>query len=377
MYDCLVVGAGIFGATVARRLADRGQRVLIIDRRDTIAGNLRCERREGVLIHSHGPHVLHMNDREVWDFLGRFARLIPYRHRARTLVEGRLYSFPINLTTLNQRWGVRTPREAEEALQRVRVTRPPGRGDLESWVKSRVGEELYEAFYREYTEKQWGRSGREVPEGVARRLPIRTDGNDEYFDDEYQGIPEDGYTALIENMLQGIEVRLGADFNADRAFWLAQASRVVYGGSPDELFDHDLGRLEYRSTKLVLETHAESVQGCPTVNHPDARTPWTRVTEFNYFPPNRPGGPTVIMKEIPEAYDGSNERYYPINDGRNSRLAAAYAEKARAAGIILGGRLGSYRYYDIHHVVGQANKIAAELLERGVAAGSGHAVAKG
>jgi UDP-galactopyranose mutase len=365
MYDYLVVGAGIFGATMARSLSDAGKRVLVIDRRSEIGGTLFTERVDGVLIHRHGPHILHTNNREIWDFLKRFTKIIPYRHRAKSLRHGVLYSFPINLHTLNQRWGVRTPQEALEALQRVRIARPGEARDLESWVKSQIGEELYELFYEHYTRKQWGRAPSEIPEGVAHRLPIRTDANDEYFDDGYQGLPENGFTPMIQEMLSDSDVRLQADFLADRSFWNSQATTIIYSGSLDALYDYDLGRLEYRSLKLTTEIHSDSFQGCPTVNYPGPHTPWTRITEFNYYPPNRPGGPTVIMKEHPEPYDGRNEPYYPINDARNTRLARAYLERARIDGYVVGGRLGSYRYYDIHHVIAQAQKIAQILTRDG------------
>jgi len=236
---------------------------------------------------------------------------------------------------------------------------------LESWVKSQVGEELYELFYEHYTRKQWGRDPAGIPESVARRLPIRTDANDDYFEDEFQGLPAEGFTPMIRAMLSGSDVRLDADFHQDRAFWKSQARTIVYSGSLDDLYARDLGRLEYRSLKLRTEVHTGSFQGCPTMNYPDPKTPWTRITEFNYYPPNRPGGPSVIMKEYPEAYDGTNEPYYPINDARNTRLAKTYLERARSDGFVVGGRLGSYRYYDIHHVIAQALKIARILARRG------------
>jgi len=363
MYDYLVVGAGIFGATIARALTDAGRRVLVIDRRPYMGGTLYSERVHGVLVHRHGPHILHTNNILIWNFIKRFTRIIPYRHRARSLRDGVLYSFPINLHTLNQRWGVTTPQGARERLSRIRIPRPPGADDLESWVKAEIGEELYELFYHHYSRKQWGRSPKEIPEAVARRLPIRIDANDEYFDDDYQGLPEEGYTPMIEKMLTGIDVRLKSDFHEERSFWQNQARTVIYSGSLDSLYDCDLGRLEYRSLQLITEVHPGPFQGCPTMNYPDPLTPWTRITEFNYYPPNRPEGPTVIMKEKPEAYDGKNEPYYPVNDLRNTRLADAYLERAKKDGTIVGGRLGSYRYYDIHHVIAQALKTARMLLE--------------
>jgi len=361
MRDFLVVGAGVYGATLARALTDVGKRVLVIDRRNTLGGMIYSERQEGVIVHRHGPHVLHCNNPEIWKYIQRFTEIIPYRHRAKSFVKGRLCSFPINLNTLNQVFGTRTPSEAKEILRAKKVSRTNGSTDLESWVKAHVGAELYEMFYRDYSLKQWGRKGKDLPEAIVARLPVRLDANDEYFDDEFQGMPREGFTPMIENMLRGIDVRLNADFDLDRAFWESQATRVIYSGSPDALFGFDHGRLEYRSLRLETEIHTDSYQGCPTVNYPDSETPWTRITEFNYFPPNRPGGPTIIMKEYPQEYDGKNEPYYPINDSRNNSLAADYQERAKSQGYVLGGRLGSYRYMDIHQVIAQALAAAKTL----------------
>lgn len=364
-HDFLIVGAGVYGATMARLLTDAGKKVLVMDKRATIGGMLHSQWIDGVLVHTHGPHVLHCNNRKIWDFIQRFTKIIPYRQRARVILKGALYSFPVNLQTLNRVWGVKTPAEAEEALRRKRIPRPHGAKDLASWVKAQVGEELYELFYRDYTRKQWGREPHLLPEAIAARLPIRMDANDNYFDDEFEGMPAEGFTPMMERMLKGIEVRLNADFHDDRPFWLRQAKQVVYSGSLDALYDYELGRLEYRSLRLEVEHHDRTIQGCPTLHYPDPSVPWTRVTEFNYFPPSKPGSPTVVMKEFPVGYDGTNEPYYPINDSRNSKLAAAYSARARKDGIIVGGRLGSYRYYDIHHVIAQALASAKALVRGG------------
>jgi UDP-galactopyranose mutase len=362
-YDVLVVGAGPFGATVAREVTDAGKRALVIERRPVIGGNCHSSTIDGIEVHTHGPHLFHMDSGRIWDYVRRFTGIIPYQHRARLFHEGRFYSFPVNLFTLNQLYGIKTPQEAEEHFASVSIPRPPGSKDLESLWLNRIGAELYNRFILGYTKKAWGRDPRTLPELISKRIPVSVDLNDDYSRSAYQGIPDGSWTSMVERMLYGIEVRTGVDFFADRAYWESQANRIVYSGSLDELFGCDRGRLEYRSIKLIVERHEKTVQGCATVNYPDMDVPWVRITEYKFFPPYPSVQNSVIMKEVPEEFDGTNERYYPINTEKNTALATEYRARAEAMGYLVGGRLADYRYYDIQQVIAQALTVAKSLIE--------------
>lgn len=359
--DYVIVGAGLFGSVFARSVAEAGKRVLLVDRRSHIAGNCYSEPVSGVEVHRYGPHIFHTNNREVWDFVNRFTDFNHYRHRGVVRSGDRLFSFPINLTTLHQLWGVTTPAEARARLEAVRE--PCERAEnLEHWIVSQVGRELYELFVRGYTTKQWGRDPARLPASIIRRIPIRLTWNDNYFDDQYQGIPLHGYTRMFENMLDhpNIRVETCVDFFAHRSE-LTFPGQLVYSGKIDEFFDYRFGPLEYRSLRFETETLAGDFQGTAIVNHGDHDVPFTRIVEHKHFAFQESDN-TVITREFPEKYEVGREAYYPIRDAMNTARYEQYRKLAAQTGVIFGGRLGSYQYYDMHQVIAQAMTIAAKHL---------------
>jgi UDP-galactopyranose mutase len=365
-YDYLVVGCGMFGAVFARSVADRGRRVLVVDKRPHIAGNCYSENMAGVEVHRYGPHIFHTDNPRVWWFVTRFARFNDYRHHGCVDYRGRRFSFPLNLTTLEQLWGVTTPEEAERKLAEVRVAHEKTR-NLRDWIVSQVGVELYEIFVRGYTTKQWGRDPADLPASIIRRLPIRTTRNDAYFDDRFQGIPIGGYTRMFERMLdhRSIDVRLSVDYFADRSRLDRLAARTVYTGKVDELFDYQHGELEYRSLRFENEVFdRRDYQGTAIVNYTDQDVPFTRVTEHKHFECGsagadaHPAAQTVITREFPAQYQRGDTPYYPIRDDANSALYERYRQQADQSGVLVGGRLGTYQYYDMHQVVAQALAMA-------------------
>jgi UDP-galactopyranose mutase len=364
-YDYLVVGCGMFGASFARLAAERGCRVLVVDKRGHVAGNCYSEKVAGVEVHRYGPHIFHTDNEAVWQFVTRFARFNGYRHRGQVSYRGRSFSFPLNLKTLEQLWGVTTEAEAERKLREVRIPHANPR-NLRDWAVSQVGEELYEIFIRGYTAKQWGRDPALLPAAILRRIPVRTSANDDYFDDRFQGIPIGGYTRLFESMLdhEGIEVRLPVDYFQERRQLERLARRTVYTGKIDELFDYRFGELEYRTLRFETDVHDGDYQGTSIVNYTDEAVPYTRITEHKHFEPapegarSGPPGHTVITREFPAAYDRGKIPYYPIRDAANAARYERYKACAQHSGVLLGGRLATYQYYDMHQVIAQALALA-------------------
>lgn len=364
--DFLVVGAGLFGSVFARRAAESGKNVLVIDRRRHLAGNCFSERVEGIEVHRYGPHIFHTNDFRVWEFLNRFAEFNHYRHRGLVRRGKRLYSFPINLATLHDLWGVTTPAEAERRLQAERI--PAERDDLESWIVSQVGRELYELFVRDYTAKQWGREPRDLPASIIKRIPIRLTWDDRYFEDRYQGIPVGGYTRLFENVLDHPRIRIetGVDYFAHR-FDISKAARqLIYTGMIDEFFEYRYGALEYRSLRFDTASMAGDYQGAAIVNQGSADVPYTRSVEHKHFAFQQ-SERTVVTFEHPQPYVPGGEAYYPIRDVANTQRYQRYRMLAQSTGVVFGGRLGSYQYFDMHQVVAQALATADDLLGAGAA----------
>ena len=367
LYDLLVVGAGLYGAAIARELTDAGKKVLVIERRGQIAGNVYTESVEGIQVHRYGAHIFHTNNREVWQYINRFAEFNRFTNSPVANYKGELYSLPFNMYTFNRMWGVITPEEAEAkiAQQRGEISGTPR--NLEEQAISLVGRDLYEKLIRGYTEKQWGRPCDQLPAFIIRRLPVRLTYDNNYFNARYQGIPEGGYTALVKRMLEGIEVRLNCDYLADRDALNKLAKRVVYTGPIDAYFNYALGPLEYRSVRFETEVlDKPNFQGNAVVNYTDAQTPWTRIIEHKWFEPETAGNTekTVISREYSSEWKPGDEPYYPVNDERNSALYSRYAEMAaKEEKVLMGGRLGSYRYYDMDQVLAAALEAAKALKE--------------
>ena len=358
-YDYLIVGAGLFGAVAARKAADAGKKVLVIDRRPYPGGNIRCERREGINVHLYGAHIFHTSNRAVWDFARRFVEFNHYVNSPIARYGEELYNLPFNMNTFYAMWGVKTPAEAAAMIERQRreagIAEPR---NLEEQAITLVGTDIYRKLVKGYTEKQWGRDATELPAFIIRRLPVRLTFNNNYFNDPLQGIPIGGYNALIDGLLDGIEVRCGEDFFADRARWEACCERIVFTGRIDAYYDYRFGELEYRSLRFEHRTlDLPDFQGNAVVNYTAREVPYTRIIEHKHFEfGTQPR--TVITYEYPDAYGPGKEPYYPVNDARNTALCERY--KALAAAdpkVIFGGRLGEYRYYDMDKVIESALKL--------------------
>ncbi len=369
VYDDLVVGAGLTGAVFARQAADAGKKVLVIDRRPHVGGNVYTEKLEGIHIHRYGAHIFHTNDRKVWDYVNRFAEFNRFTNSPVANYQGEMYSLPFNMYTFNRMWGVRTPQEAAAKIaeQRREITGEPR--NLEEQAISLVGRDLYEKLVKGYTEKQWGRDCRDLPAFIIRRLPVRLTWDNNYFDARWQGIPVGGYTRMVQNMIQGIEVRLNQDYLADREAWDALAERVIYTGPIDAFFGFSLGHLAYRSVRFETELlDMPSFQGNAAVNYTDRETPWTRIIEHKWFQfglddEGNELPKTVISREYSAEWKPGDEPFYPVNDERNTRLLQEYQELARAQSrVVFAGRLGTYRYCDMDQAVAAALTLSEREL---------------
>ena len=366
-YDYLIVGAGLFGAIFAYEAKKAGKKVLVIDRRDHIGGNIYTKEVEGIQVHQYGAHIFHTSDKEVWDYIQQFAEFNRYTNSPVARYKDELYNLPFNMNTFSKMWGVRTPAEAKEIIQRqikeAGITEPK---NLEEQAISLVGKDIYEKLVKGYTEKQWGRRATELPSFIIRRLPVRYVYDNNYFNDKYQGIPVGGYTKIIERMLEGTEVRLMTDFFADREILAKEAENIVFTGMIDAYYDYCFGELEYRSLRFETEVlDMENYQGNAVVNYTEYEVPYTRIIEHKHFEYGCQGGyggdgsgvsdKTVITREYPAAWSRGEEPYYPMNDEKNNALYARYRELAgQEEHVIFGGRLGMYRYYDMHQVVKEA-----------------------
>lgn len=351
-YDYLVVGSGLFGATFAREAADKGKKVLVIEKRDHIGGNIYTEKVEGIDFHRYGAHIFHTSNKEVWAYANRFAEFNNFVNSPVANYYGEMYNLPFNMNTFAKMFGICTPAEAEAEITRQRAEIKGEPQNLEEQAISLVGRQIYEKLIKGYTEKQWGRDCSALPSFIIRRLPVRYTYDNNYFNDRYQGIPVDGYTAMIENMLKGIEVRTGVNFLEHREEYEALADKILYTGPIDEYYSYCLGKLEYRSLKFESEVLDEkNYQGVAVVNYTDRETPYTRVIEhkhFNFGTQDK----TIITREYPSDWEEGMEPYYPINDEKNGALYAAYEKKAAAEDrVLFGGRLGLYKYFDMDKVI--------------------------
>ncbi|MED4962657.1 UDP-galactopyranose mutase [Heyndrickxia coagulans] len=357
-YDYLVVGAGLFGSVFAYEAAKRGKRVKVIDKRNHIAGNIYTKEIEGIQVHKYGAHIFHTNNKKIWDYVNQFAEFNRFTNSPIANYKGEIYNLPFNMNTFNKLWGVVTPQEAKDKIEEQRkaahIEKP---ANLEEQAISLVGTDIYEKLIKGYTEKQWGRKATELPAFIIKRLPVRFTYDNNYFNDKYQGIPVGGYTQIVEKMLSSelIDVELKANFFSKKDEYLEQFPRVVYTGMIDQFFDYQFGTLEYRSLKFETSVlDRENYQGNAVVNYTDAETPYTRIIEHKHFEFGMQPK-TVITKEYPKTWEKGDEPYYPMNDEKNNALFKQYRDLAdKLPNVIFGGRLGMYKYYDMHQVIGAA-----------------------
>lgn len=358
MFDCLIVGAGLYGATMAQKAKEAGKSVIVIDKRPQIGGNVYTEDVEGIHVHKYGAHIFHTNNKEVWDYVQRFANFNRFTNSPVANYKGELYSLPFNMYTFNKMWGVVTPEEAAAKIaeQRKEITGEPE--NLEEQAISLVGRDIYEKLIKGYTEKQWGRDCKDLPAFIIKRLPVRLTFDNNYFNALYQGIPIGGYTKMVEKMLEGIEVKLGVDYLDNKEYWDSHAEKVVYTGPIDAYFNYSLGNLEYRSVRFETELlDIPNFQGNAAVNYTDRETPWTRIIEHKWFEFGKDENgndlpKTVISREYSSEWKSGDEPYYPVNDEKNGMLYAQYKAMAdKEDKVIFGGRLGQYKYFDMDKVI--------------------------
>lgn len=363
-YDYLVVGAGLFGSVFAHEAGKAGKRVLVVDKRPNVGGNVYTEKIRGISVHKYGAHIFHTNEKEIWEYVNQFAQFNRYTNSPVANYHGELYSLPFNMYTFNKMWGVVTPEEAEEKIREQRqaagITEP---ANLEEQAISLVGTDIYEKLIKGYTEKQWGRPCRELPAFIIKRLPVRFTFDNNYFNALYQGIPMGGYTEMVKRILGDTEIRLETDYLKQKEELDALAEKVVYTGPLDAYFAYRLGALEYRSVRFeteVLET--SNFQGNAVINYTDRETPWTRIIEHKWFEfGTQPE--TVISREYSSEWKQGDEPYYPVNDEKNSHLYEAYRKLAsQEKNVIFGGRLGEYKYYDMDQVIKSALACAEKEL---------------
>ncbi|HCD7466067.1 TPA: UDP-galactopyranose mutase [Klebsiella michiganensis] len=363
MYDYLIVGAGFFGAVCAHELTKKGKKVLIIEKREHVAGNAYTENCDGIHVHKYGAHIFHTNDKTIWDYVNQFADFNNFINSPIANYRGKLYNLPFNMNTFYQLWGVKTPSEAKQVIDSQKKGLVSSTAsNLEEKAISLVGEDIYNTLIKGYTEKQWGRSALELPSFIINRLPVRFTFDNNYFSDRFQGIPIGGYTKLIENMLVGIEVKLGVDFFAEKEKYTSMANKIIYTGPIDQYFDYCFGPLEYRSLRFENERLSEeNYQGVAVVNYTEYDIPYTRIIEHKHFE-GIDSEHTVITKEFPAEWSVGSEPYYPINNDKNMDVFRRYRELAKQEGkVVFGGRLAEYKYYDMHQVIASALKTVNDL----------------
>lgn len=369
MYDYLIVGSGLYGSIFAHEAAAKGKKVLVVDKRPNIAGNVYTKKIEGINVHVYGAHIFHTNNKKVWRYITQFAEFNRFTNAPVANYKGELYSLPFNMYTFNKMWGVVTPQEAQAKIDEQRSEIKGEPRNLEEQAISLVGRDIFEKLVKGYTEKQWGRDCKDLPAFIIKRLPVRLTFDNNYFNALYQGIPVGGYTKLVENLLAGIEVRLSTDYLADKPALDALAARVVYTGPIDAYFEYRLGTLEYRSVRFDTELlDTPNFQGNAAVNYTDRAVPWTRIIEHKWFEfgKDEDGNDlpkTVISREYSSEWKPGDEPYYPVNDAKNGELYAAYRKlAAKEEKVIFGGRLGEYKYYDMDQVIAAALEKCEEEL---------------
>lgn len=363
MYDYLIVGAGLFGAVFAHEMTAKGKKCLVIDKRAHIGGNIYTEEIEGINVHKYGAHIFHTSNKEIWDYVNRFATFNRYTNSPVARYKDEIYNLPFNMNTFNKLWGVIAPQEAKEKIEeQVKEAGIVNPSNLEEQAISLVGKDIYEKLVKGYTEKQWGKRADELPAFIIKRLPVRMTYDNNYFNDLYQGIPVGGYTPMIEKLLEGSDVLLNTDYFGDREAFNNKAEKVLFTGMIDEYFDYCFGELEYRSLKFesqVLDT--DNYQGNAVVNYTEYEVPYTRIIEHKHFEYGTQPK-TVITKEYPARWKHGDEPYYPMNDEKNNALYEKYKELAtKEDKVLFGGRLGMYKYYDMHNVIEEALKLSSKF----------------
>ena len=364
-YDYLIVGAGLYGAVFANEAAKKGKKCLVVEKRDHIAGNIYTKDMDGINVHVYGAHIFHTSDKFIWDYINEFAEFNNYVNSPIARYKDELYNLPFNMNTFSRMWGITTPAEAKDIIasqiKDLGISEPH---NLEEQALSLVGRDVYEKLVKGYTEKQWGRDCKDLPAFIIKRLPLRFTYDNNYFNDRFQGIPIGGYTAIIEKMLSKADVRLNTDYLEHREELDSLADKVIYTGMIDRFYDYKLGVLEYRSVRFETEElETDNFQGNAVVNYTDREVPYTRIIEHKHFEFGKQPV-TIISREYSSEWTKGDEPYYPVNDDKNGALYARYEELAKQESkVIFGGRLGSYRYYDMDKVIGAALDMAKEQLD--------------
>ena len=366
MYDYLIVGSGLYGAILARELKNAGYKVLIIEKRNHIAGNVYTEKRDNINVHVYGAHIFHTSDEKVWNYVNKYAKFNDFINSPLAYYKGEYYHMPFNMNTFHEIWGVNTAEEAKAKIEEEKAKENIKEiTNLEEQAISLVGRTIYERLVKGYTEKQWGRDCKDLPSFIIKRLPLRFEYNNNYFNDIYQGIPIGGYTKLVENIIGDIEVKLNEDYLKNKDYWNKQAKNIIYTGAIDEFYDYKFGELEYRSLKFEVERiEKEFYQKNCVINYTEREVPYTRIIEHKYFENDQPPV-TWITKEYPSDYKKGMEKFYPVNDEKNNSLYKQYEElAAKENNIIFGGRLGKYKYYDMDDVIAEALKDSEIILNK-------------
>ena len=355
-YDYLIVGSGLFGSVFAREMTDKGKKCLVIERRDHIGGNVYTKEDHGINVHMYGAHIFHTDNKEVWEYVNKYADFNRFTNSPIANYKGELYNLPFNMNTFHEMWGIKTPQEAVEIIEsqkaEANITEPK---NLEEQAFSLVGKDIYEKLVKGYTEKQWGRKCSELPAFIIKRLPVRLIYDNNYFNDLYQGIPIGGYTQIIEKLLDGIDVKINCDFFDDKEKWMNVADKVIFTGMIDQFYDYCYGELEYRGLKFETELKdTDNYQGNAVVNYTDAETPFTRIIEHKHFE-SAESDVTIITHEYPQTWKRGMEAYYPVNNEANNNLFAKYQKLAdKEDKVIFGGRLGLYKYYNMDKIIEEA-----------------------